>query len=343
MNAQTVPVVKDLVLVGGGHTHVAVLRRFGMRPLPGVRLTVISRDVHTPYSGMLPGLIAGHYDFDEVHIDLGPLSRFAGARLYQAAVTGIDPDRRLVLCEGRPRGALRPALDQRGVHAVVPGGAGRRRRGGAGEADRRLRAALGAAVRAGGRGRSAVGDRGGRRGGRRGRADARGAVRPAAPAGGARPAAGHRPVSSVRRLGGYSADAQPRDAAASGTGIARARCAASPGGRGYRGGGRTAHAGRRRLAAGGRDSLGHAGRRGALAGRGGSGRRRTGVRAGGRHTAVALASGHLRGGRRGGGGQSSPREGGRVRGSGRARRWRRISDACCSAARRGRSGPSAGF
>ena len=102
MNAQTVPVVKDLVLVGGGHTHVAVLRRFGMRPLPGVRLTVISRDVHTPYSGMLPGLIAGHYDFDEVHIDLGPLSRFAGARLYQAAVTGIDPDRRLVLCEGRP-------------------------------------------------------------------------------------------------------------------------------------------------------------------------------------------------------------------------------------------------
>ena len=102
MNAQTVPVVKDLVLVGGGHTHVAVLRRFGMRPLPGVRLTVISRDVHTPYSGMLPGLIAGHYDFDEVHIDLGPLSRFAGARLYHAAVTGIDPDRRLVLCEGRP-------------------------------------------------------------------------------------------------------------------------------------------------------------------------------------------------------------------------------------------------
>ena len=99
---QTTPVVKDLVLVGGGHTHVAVLRRFGMRPLPGLRLTLITRDVHTPYSGMLPGYIAGHYDYDECHIDLGPLARFAGARLYHAPVTGLDLDARLVHVEGRP-------------------------------------------------------------------------------------------------------------------------------------------------------------------------------------------------------------------------------------------------
>jgi selenide,water dikinase len=101
MKAAT-PVLKDVVLVGAGHSHVTVLRMFGMKPIPGVRLTLLSREVHTPYSGMLPGLIAGHYGFDDAHIDTGPLARFAGARLYQDEAVDLDLAGRHVICRRRP-------------------------------------------------------------------------------------------------------------------------------------------------------------------------------------------------------------------------------------------------
>ncbi|OHC71074.1 MAG: selenide, water dikinase SelD [Rhodocyclales bacterium RIFCSPLOWO2_02_FULL_63_24] len=96
------PVLRDIVLVGGGHSHVVVLRMFAMRPLPGVRLTLICTDTDTPYSGMLPGYIAGHYSFDAVHIDLRRLAEFAGARYYRDEVIGIDRAARQVICRQRP-------------------------------------------------------------------------------------------------------------------------------------------------------------------------------------------------------------------------------------------------
>ncbi|MEX1228380.1 MAG: selenide, water dikinase SelD [Marinobacter sp.] len=102
MRATEQPVLRDIVLIGGGHSHVGVLKRFAMNPVPGVRLTLICRDTHTPYSGMLPGYVAGHYTYDEVHIDLSRLAEFAGARFYRDEAIGIERNHQRVVCRNRP-------------------------------------------------------------------------------------------------------------------------------------------------------------------------------------------------------------------------------------------------
>lgn len=96
------PQIRDLVLIGGGHAHALVLRMWGMDQLPGARVTVIDPNPVAPYTGMLPGLIAGHYRRDELMIDLVRLARFAGARVILDRATGIDREARLIHLVGRP-------------------------------------------------------------------------------------------------------------------------------------------------------------------------------------------------------------------------------------------------
>jgi selenide,water dikinase len=97
----TYPALRDLVLIGGGHSHALVMRMWAMDPLPGTRLTLVTPDPVTPYTGMLPGLIAGHYRRDALMIDLVRLARFAGARLILAQATGMDHEKRLIHLAGR--------------------------------------------------------------------------------------------------------------------------------------------------------------------------------------------------------------------------------------------------
>jgi len=88
--------VKRLLLLGGGHSHLAVLKSFGDAPPAGAELALMSPYRHALYSGMVPGLIAGHYRLDECRVDLGALAARAGARFIQDAASGLDPERREV-------------------------------------------------------------------------------------------------------------------------------------------------------------------------------------------------------------------------------------------------------
>ncbi|GAB5412468.1 MAG: hypothetical protein Cons2KO_00710 [Congregibacter sp.] len=95
----------DLVFVGGGHAHALVLRQLAMQGLGHLRVTLISPDAFTPYSGMLPGLLAGHYTFEDAHIDLLRLCQWAGVRFYADTVLSLDPVAGTLNC--RERGEVR--------------------------------------------------------------------------------------------------------------------------------------------------------------------------------------------------------------------------------------------
>ncbi len=90
--------MKRLLLVGGGHAHVEVLRRFGLAPVEGAEIVLVSPSRHTAYSGMLPGLIAGHYSRRDSHIDLERLAHAARVRFVQDYAVALDAGRRTVAC-----------------------------------------------------------------------------------------------------------------------------------------------------------------------------------------------------------------------------------------------------
>ena len=95
------PASHDLVLVGGGHSQVNVLKKFGMKPIAGLRITLINKYYVSPYSGMLPGYIAETYTKDQTQIDLLNLCKFSNSRLIVDEVIGIDLSEKQVILKDR--------------------------------------------------------------------------------------------------------------------------------------------------------------------------------------------------------------------------------------------------
>jgi selenide,water dikinase len=100
--ARSAAIRADLVLVGAGHAHVQVLRALAMRPLAGVRTTLVVDRPEAVYSGMVPGFVAGDYRAEELEIDSVPLARRAGARVVLAPALRVDAAARRIELAGRP-------------------------------------------------------------------------------------------------------------------------------------------------------------------------------------------------------------------------------------------------
>ena len=88
--------VQQLLLVGGGHAHIEVLRRIAGSGWPGVNVTLISAGRYNYYSGMIPGYVAGEYPAQACAIDLERLAQRAEARFIDAVVTRIDATKRRI-------------------------------------------------------------------------------------------------------------------------------------------------------------------------------------------------------------------------------------------------------
>jgi len=92
----------NLVLIGGGHSHAIVLRKWAKRTLRNVRLQLLSDVKQTPYSGMLPAHVAGLYSYQQTHIDLPHIAQFAQAEFQRDRAIGLDVERKQVLCRKQP-------------------------------------------------------------------------------------------------------------------------------------------------------------------------------------------------------------------------------------------------
>jgi len=93
---------QHLVLIGGGHSHAIALKEWQKNQIPNVKLTLITNVLQTPYSGMLPGYIAGFYRFEETHIDLRKLTQFAQTKLVLTTAITLDLIKNQVICADCP-------------------------------------------------------------------------------------------------------------------------------------------------------------------------------------------------------------------------------------------------
>ena len=91
--------MRQVLLIGAGHAHMVLLRSLAQAPLYGARITLVTPSARQIYSGMLPGVVAGHYRLEQAMIDVAALADKAYVELLEGRVEALDPEQRKLRLE----------------------------------------------------------------------------------------------------------------------------------------------------------------------------------------------------------------------------------------------------
>ena len=94
--------IKQLVLLGGGHANVQVLKKLSMNNIKGLNTILISEHFEATYSGMTPGYIHKDFSKDEISIDLQRLCFNADATFIKDKVIKLDTNRQEITLQNFP-------------------------------------------------------------------------------------------------------------------------------------------------------------------------------------------------------------------------------------------------
>jgi len=96
--------INHLVLIGGGHTNVLLMRKWLMYPklMPEIPISIISRDSHLVYSAMFPSVISKSISLADSLIDIRSLAKEAKVSFFKAEVTFIDFQLKRIYLKNRP-------------------------------------------------------------------------------------------------------------------------------------------------------------------------------------------------------------------------------------------------
>ena len=111
-----------LVLIGGGHSNVSLLKKWLMFPklMPEIPVSIISRDSHLVYSAIFPSVISKSITLEDSLIDIKSLAKNAKVSFVEEEVKDIDFNLKKIILSNRPSVNYSKLVLNYGSQTIIP-------------------------------------------------------------------------------------------------------------------------------------------------------------------------------------------------------------------------------